>query len=1232
MARYDVASLDEDIRSITAKLDIGPDLARKSHSLGSLVELRCELEATTLSIRNHIQARVQDEPSCIALEARPPILTRFKAWANGLDLEELASSATPDATVICTALWYLRTLKNKSKWTKTPGGFLLYLAHLPTEQPQSFAWDSADVRTARWWDHRGSFEHGNITSDMSRYIGLLNAEINNHEPEEYHRECLWNEVRNAAVPEYFDAVTIWIPHANQHWDALRPQIFTLFNPSNKYNFIQWMLQWARRVEPEIFGSGHGADATQAAAVIDLTKDLCSGELSPLHVAAVLGLPHLCRDLVSAGADPRRTWQGRLPLNLGFEGDTSGFWSYTRASKAFTKKFSPSEFRFNRFNPEFRAETISYLLDVGPKVCSEPNDGTTDTACLAMWASFKLGDHRLFERSFDRIPKHGQRFFEFLTDKALTPTTALEKECLSRIFTHIQGTLISREEDFETSLRANSKIEEAMTLHEVDLYIVNGECELPQVTPERLAELARYSIIERLPFKLRRISLDPRFDPNPVPGDPVFERETLLHMAVEIDNLEMVDALLRAGADLNVLDEDDRTPLMNAETPRMAEMLIIQYGASTEAQDSEGRTVWHSAAYNNDFHMLRSLAHYDPWKDKNMVRTTDEDCTPLAEAMLLVERLKEVPKRKERAPEPLAARYLLGLAALHGGEECLASPIPLTHLAAAWGEIEMVDDLVACGADWHQLDDEGRTALHWLNFSATPEVVRRLQELCSPNPNSKNSQWDPWSVVESLFLNVPTPPLDWVFKPSQHPSCQQEMSRESFELLLEPLKPEQRYSGDSDGHDGWQRFCQALIATPLLGQLSSVSRSSETALRCVIRAGFLEEYEQSLGQTGILCLRENHPPSARRTKGSNNGWLPQVGAFPAIDILQHSREHLSNAFYRSHDAALLLSHAVSRDDLALVQFLTSAGVKVFDTDDQASLANSPLLTALRTPVVDLVILDCLLQYVGVEELEAGLRHIMNVLVGEIMIARSKDHKKNQVDKLRLLLKYGLDTSGVRNGYAFSYILHTTTSDRHFDFGKLLLDGGAEPDQPCDLCELPNLALCAARCCHLECLKYLITLLGDDFPWGADLASEDGTAPESLNSALMQGIIYPEVIDLIASQTPARERLQEVDFMKTCFRNLDIEGLSLQKLVPCLQMLQKHAPDTFLESLQDGSAFDTAGNVSLHLIRHFFRDSQDRVDENTVSMIRSFIRQPELREHFQEVIDTHYPGSSNLLKEE
>jgi len=83
------------------------------------------------------------------------------------------------------------------------------------------------------------------------------------------------------------------------------------------------------------------------------------------------------------------------------------------------------------------------------------------------------------------------------------------------------------------------------------------------------------------------------------------QNTALHFAAEGNNLEILQELLGAGAEVNVRNKLYETPLLNTRSPFMISALAAA-GADLQAKNRAGNTLLHTAARNVNVPMIRAL--------------------------------------------------------------------------------------------------------------------------------------------------------------------------------------------------------------------------------------------------------------------------------------------------------------------------------------------------------------------------------------------------------------------------------------------------------------------------------------------------------------------------------------------------------------------------------------------------------------------------------------------------
>ena len=85
-------------------------------------------------------------------------------------------------------------------------------------------------------------------------------------------------------------------------------------------------------------------------------------------------------------------------------------------------------------------------------------------------------------------------------------------------------------------------------------------------------------------------------------------QTLLMSAIEDSNLELAQLLIEHGADVNARDKDGKMPIHYAASSLSTDMVDLFYKSNIDinAKDNDGWTPLHCAADAHDFYMMRFL--------------------------------------------------------------------------------------------------------------------------------------------------------------------------------------------------------------------------------------------------------------------------------------------------------------------------------------------------------------------------------------------------------------------------------------------------------------------------------------------------------------------------------------------------------------------------------------------------------------------------------------------------
>ncbi|RGP75103.1 hypothetical protein FLONG3_5787 [Fusarium longipes] len=776
--------------------------------------------------------------------------------------------------------------------------------------PQLMVQKEDDLEAVETLGHAAYDDDEPSPADVSDWLTILNSSENDREPAEYNRETSLIQARRITEPKYQVAAARWPEHAEKYWQKLRPQVCTLFRIQKSYNFVQWVLEYARVTYPRTLGSL----AFSPRPLLELTDALCNGSVSSLHIAAALGLPSLCRDLLSMGAKVNQTSLIGTPLFCALVG-----------SKVLATRTEPESWTTLLVGGDSnvdQAATILLLIDGGAD-CGYRytwKNGTEEVslAGLAFWTAM-ISKH---EAVFTRIVKGGgnldRSFNHLLQRETLAKRGLLHRARFARLLTYVYDlTLLDIERDSTEYAELQDLVSKVMKHTKVN-FSPTTDGKIDTLSDGSFAEAIRTAVLDFNVTLVERLTKDPRFDPN-FPYDSHGSSGTILHMATEGAQLEIMDILIRAGADVRARDSDGRTPLMVIEEVSPLAKLILEYSAPTYDTDDGGRNIWHLLASTNDVDLLKFLWDNDPYKIRNLDAVCDEGFTPLRAAFAYVETLEVLPKAVTGGG-PLAARFLLdkcqGYLKAEGNEK-------LARWAVEWGDLPLLQKVLQLIPSANAGD---QLLLKSLNISACPKLVSLVLDKAGPSRPFPDGLTPAETVITNTKLLRQR--LGFTTKPSAHPSCFPNMTRSAY---MDLLTPEVLRSKDSHGRGLWARFCDDVLST-----IDGPSADHPTnmyflygfvrmAISCLLHKGVLLDHEKETGEWAVSRI-------AKRPQVGTITWtsskLPFVAAVLEASWDPEGKSKAgSNDFFDTRDAAVLLSLAVRSRQPEVVKLLVQSGINV-----------------------------------------------------------------------------------------------------------------------------------------------------------------------------------------------------------------------------------------------------------------------------------------------------------------
>lgn len=695
--------------------------------------------------------------------------------------------------------------------------------------------------------------------------------------------------RDQRHPFYLQAAAILLCLTSFHSrDLLRSQLFEeepvfswmkrLFNVDMSGSFMTW----AQAI------SSHDKS---------LIDEIRSPSASPLHFAAFLAMPELCRFLLQQGADVNSSNFG-TPLR-----------EVIASTLAMKRANASQQLRFSSSPGAGRwAQTLSVLLDHGADT-SLLFDGQSDLSV-----------------AFDSLS--GPEILPFIRPSTAVPEDAI-KAFSNRKYDHdADDQLIQAILELSTGVDAPPQWK-AMAAPALTLSRRRG-LTVPDHTVHLLLE--HYSDADYPKALEVATQVGLVADLSALIADPRFAADgcRLLHVAAKSKSSnsgQIARILLDSGLDLNTVDSKSQTCLhtsCESGNVEVAQVLLVR-GADVSCRDTKGQTAWHIAASNGHKGVLKVLLQQDRDVLQGLATSSVDGRTPLFSAigaghveasLLLLERC------------PAESRFF-------------KSRDPLLHDAVGTGSQELFSALIDKGVDLHAVE-LGSNPLHHLGASCTAGFVEYLGTI-----------YDPLSLDACH-----KPPFErflqrWICHNGEaYEDKTVPLNAELLELLLPASLEFSLNSTPPRTVHAWEIICEVIGPEDLccFGTDKSDSDSDPTdsvtcedffsrSLQTIINHGVLLSYKDTRKKpsvvpliTALLKRQEGHFCSASIAS--------LIAAVMKCSTLQPSLDDIEG----SHE---LLKKAISEDASTLVSTLIQYGADVHRREpknDWGELSESPLEAA------------------------------------------------------------------------------------------------------------------------------------------------------------------------------------------------------------------------------------------------------------------------------------------------
>ncbi|OLN97594.1 Ankyrin-3-like protein 2 [Colletotrichum chlorophyti] len=674
---------------------------------------------------------------------------------------------------------------------------------------------------------------------------LLSPEFD-HKLDESYLHPLYITQRNTEHPRYPESASHLPDHAHHKWETVEKDITVLFQPHKTSSFQQWLLEYARQQWPDQLDTASGA--LSASTLLRSLSIVSDSSLSTLHVAAALGLPELCRRLIAEGQDVNQPGPLGAPVYCALLGPSA---LLARLDDPVQLLAHP-----NHRPGIAQVETIGAILDAGASCKTEfpgPNQQEEfSLATLAFVVCQSLEAPGVLERILALGANLDSRFTQLFHGKDSLmhywpsslpkPTRSFLEEALPVVLDHA----VAQYDVYNDISELSTGVFDIMSHFDIPYPTPEFEARKLNTPDAAFKDLAIEAVRQGELVAVKRLVLDPRWEPNVFVEDS--EKQTFLHVAVQNDDADLVAAILssRKEVDVHARNTKGQTPIMLSESPQVLK-LLLKYGGMTTDTDREGRNVWHIAAANSDLPLIDCLYENDLHWNENLQCLTNDGHTPITYGITYA--FEQLTRHSVGSVgEPAGALHMLKICPKDSAY--LQSPRPLLFLAAEWGLEGLASALLAFRSiDASFADADGRSALHWLNVSATESLVRKLQRRCHAPLQTTEGQ----TPAETIFLCfnellAETKPQPHYLR--NHPALCRPLRAAVYEQIL---TDQVLMSKDGKGAGLWERFATTIVSDwafrwPDCDE--GGGRSLLVALECLINKGALDMYERETGNSGL----------------------------------------------------------------------------------------------------------------------------------------------------------------------------------------------------------------------------------------------------------------------------------------------------------------------------------------------------------------------------------------------
>ena len=728
---------------------------------------------------------------------------------------------------------------------------------------------------------------------------------------------------NEKFPLYRHAATAWLFHVYSHWENL--EIISLaeslfFSPARTTTYTTWALAFT-------FDLGFmNFVPLSKPGMLDLVTH---PTFTPLHMAASLSFPDICRHLLGHNFNPSIMSRVGSAMQCAVQ----GLWSFSLHNNGLAVYISGLDSAAGEVQPHIRYIDSEQPAIRDTLLCFQESGVALQYQCCSPFHGFGLlgvalrlarNNDTLFmpatllSAGADLNEKDSQaavELFEYFRDKRWTYTKERFLGSLL-LFTKALDTLVDKSPAHH---HLCSIARREATYYQLDFTSNPTAIDTKLDMSEQAIAVVKAGNVQMLKCILQQ----PHIEVANFEGENGY---SLLHMAVEVSptnhTLEIIELLLEAGCNVDTTNYAGEQPLHvwsrtkahDLDMSRRTVQLLTERGSDCTHQDFEGRNILH-------------LVIEDPDKLQIILKYQEDES---------ITRAMESADAGGYTPFPSSLRYNYLRSAMIMMEEIEFTPAmvkspewPLT-LAVRANSAEIFDFLLSSKLDISSFDEQGRNPLHFLTSKTTEAFLLRLKTLYP---------------IACKSHGVDGPPIQVYLE-----SCIKQRWSEfrcratNFNTILSHLHIE-----DTPAFSMWEIFGSKLLPAMLASPSYMICEEAVTSFgTALLQLGYLESYESRTRKSGLFPLLES-------VSHASFHW-----AFPLTRQVMEQSGFWSE-FHISQPAARLLKQTICENGLGLMEDLLKKGISGHQRVDGCSAMEKFVCQPPATPLEAKPVFEILLKY-------------------------------------------------------------------------------------------------------------------------------------------------------------------------------------------------------------------------------------------------------------------------------